>query len=471
MTGINNKIGELKHFETKTESGAEILVLNTGAVITAEDTAMLQALYSRDPKGIKSHLEKLAKTGSGNLMASFYVGYGHQSIGDCGFTTIFFQNISMLAAKAIQDSQLYNGQECSTRYIDLSTQPFFDPVNQSTNKSDITEKLRNFYVTNFPKLIEHLKIQNPKSETEEEKVYDKAIKARAFDILRGFLPAGATTGVAWTGTLRNIADRLKILRHHPLQEVREITDKTLEALKVAHPNSFGHKLYESTEKFNSEFMAKNYFANEKHGAVSFKKVEDKVKLLQNNVNRKILKDFLKILNKRPAKTDIPKQIGIAGNATFSFLLDFGSFRDFQRHRAILQLMPELTIKYGFENWYLEQMPKEMKAGGEKLLKEIEKDIKKLEKENKKNKNFSNNSLQYFIPMGYKVPIVFSGDLPSLVYLAEIRSSSTVHPTLQKKAIQLAEILQNTFKIKVHFDKKDVGRFDSKRGKHDIVEKK
>jgi hypothetical protein len=74
-------------------------------------------------------------------------------------------------------------------------------------------------------------------------------------------------------------------------------------------------------------------------------------------------------------------------------------------------------------------------------------------------------------MGYKVPIVFSGDLPSLVYLAEIRSSSTVHTTLQKKAIQLSELLEKTFKIKIHFDKKDVGRFDVKRGKHDLVEKK
>jgi predicted RNA-binding protein YlqC (UPF0109 family) len=56
-------------------------------------------------------------------------------------------------------------------------------------------------------------------------------------------------------------------------------------------------------------------------------------------------------------------------------------------------------------------------------------------------------------------------------LAEIRSSSTVHTTLQKKAIQLSELLEKTFKIKVHFDKKDVGRFDVKRGKHDLVEKK
>lgn len=41
-----------------------VLVLNTGAVITPEDEAMLQALHSRSAEGVKSHLERLAKVGS-----------------------------------------------------------------------------------------------------------------------------------------------------------------------------------------------------------------------------------------------------------------------------------------------------------------------------------------------------------------------------------------------------------------------
>jgi thymidylate synthase ThyX len=51
-------------------------------------------------------------------METFYVGYGHASIADCGSTTIFIEGISILADKAIQDWQLYSGQETSTRYID-----------------------------------------------------------------------------------------------------------------------------------------------------------------------------------------------------------------------------------------------------------------------------------------------------------------------------------------------------------------
>src|SRR3989338_7034678 len=89
-----------------------------------EDLAMLQALYSRSGASVMEHLEKVKAAGSGKFMESYYIGYGHESIGDCGSTTIFIEGVSMFAAKAIQDNRLYNGQEASTRYIDFSRQPF-----------------------------------------------------------------------------------------------------------------------------------------------------------------------------------------------------------------------------------------------------------------------------------------------------------------------------------------------------------
>ncbi|MCK4744611.1 FAD-dependent thymidylate synthase, partial [Candidatus Parcubacteria bacterium] len=91
-----------------------------------EDIAMMQALYSRSPKSAEEHAEKVKKSGSGKFMEKFYVGYGHQSIADCGSTTIFIEKVSILADKAIQDWPLYSGQETSTRYIDMSKQQIID---------------------------------------------------------------------------------------------------------------------------------------------------------------------------------------------------------------------------------------------------------------------------------------------------------------------------------------------------------
>ena len=89
----------------------EIFVIDGHDVPSPEDTAMLHALYSRSPKSVQEHLKQVREKGSSAFHKKFYVGFGHKSIGDCGTTSIFIENVSMLAAKAIQDNPLYNGQE------------------------------------------------------------------------------------------------------------------------------------------------------------------------------------------------------------------------------------------------------------------------------------------------------------------------------------------------------------------------
>jgi thymidylate synthase ThyX len=188
-----------------------------------EDTAMMQALYSRSPESVEYHVEKVKKSGSGKFMERFYVGYGHASIADCGSTTLFIEGISMLGAKAIQDWPLYSGQETSTRYIDMSKQPMVDPVGTDASTA-IQKRWLDFYIESSPAVIEYLREKYPRKENEEEKMYEKAIKARSFDILRGFLPAGITTQLSWHTNLRQAWDKLALLRYHPLEEIREAAE-------------------------------------------------------------------------------------------------------------------------------------------------------------------------------------------------------------------------------------------------------
>jgi len=233
-------ISKLNHTSVLLPHNGEVIILDTGALINAESEAMLQALHSRSTGGLRAHLTVLAKRGAANFMSGFYVGYGHKSIGDCGTSTAFIEGVSMLAAKAIQDSPLYAGQEASTRYIDFSNQPFIDPTRTEEGRV-LLEMQRQIYLDAQEPTRDKLRKQNPKLEGEDEKIYDKAIVARAFDVTRSLLPAGASTNLAWHTNLRQAADRMLFLRHHPLAEVREIAEGLEEALKRHHPNSFGHK--------------------------------------------------------------------------------------------------------------------------------------------------------------------------------------------------------------------------------------
>ena len=346
-----------------------VLVLNNEAKIDAQAEAMLQALHSRSTGGIYHHLKILKERGAQNFMQQFYVGYGHKSIGDCGSTTVFVEGVSMLAAKAIQDWRLYSGQEASTRYVDFSKQAFLNPIG-SVDGEKIQEDWRAFYLAAQGPVQEHLKKQFPRKDEEDEKIYDKAIVARAFDITRSFLPAGATTNVAWRMNFRQFADQLMLLRHHPLEEVRDIAEKTEAALKDAYPSSFCHERFENTEKYNKEWMQNSYYyTNDK--AQDFT-------LLKNGIDLKDLEKYKELIQSRPFKTELPPMVAECGMMQYEFLLDFGSFRDLQRHRAIVQRMPLLTKKHGFNDWYLDALPQDLKTKTQEFIKTQEEAISKLE---------------------------------------------------------------------------------------------
>lgn len=470
---MTKKLSDLNHTTVKLKNRGEILVLDTGAVINAESEAMLQALHSRSIGGIRSHLDTLAERGAENFMGNFYVGYGHKSIGDCGTTTIFIEGVSMLAAKAIQDNPLYSGQEASTRYIDFSQQPFIDPT-QTQEGNYILEMQRKFYMDAQEPTRTHLKKLNPQEGEEKDSVYQKAINARAFDITRSLLPAGASTNLAWHTSLRQAADRILFLRHHPLSEVKEIGEGLEEALKKHHPNSFEHKRHPETENYQ-DLIAKNYYYHDpnspKDPVVDFRGLSidsltrSKYKKLlskrfsEGSASFEEVSTYLDLFARRPPKTELPKYLAQIGELDVEFQLDFGSFRDIQRHRAITQRMPLLTSELGFNEWYVQNLPEEIRKELPRHLEDIDKRINSLE--------VSREEAQYFLPMGYNTSNRFTGNLPSTIYMVELRDSRFVHPTLQRVAHNIGQQIKETLNIPIHVDS-EPGRFDTRRGEQDIV---
>lgn len=441
--------------------GGSVFLLNIRAEITAEDSAMLQALHSRSIGGIKGHLKRWLMAGSGNFMKNFYVGYGHKSIGDCGTTTLFVEGVSMLAAKAIQDWQLYCGQEASTRYIDFATQPFLNPLLEEAGER-VQQRWRGLYVHGLPLVEEHVAKTNPMHPDENEGVYRKAVKARAFDVMRSILPAGATTNLAWHTNIRQAADKLDWLRHHPLFEAREIACAIEKVLMRGHPNSFSDKRYPASEEYRQEFMGTEYLYDPPHGSITPIIVHD-------GVDHSLLKrSWRHTMESRPPHTELPKQIGETGSLRFEFRLDYGSFRDLQRHRSVVQRMPLLTTKLGFHPWYLESMPVAVRWGIESALSSFEEQM-----EYWRYDGYSPAALQYYVPMGYQVPISMTGDLAAMTYIVERRAPSDVHPTLQERAIQMAAELKRKYGkygLVLHVDPMDLGRFTTKRGTADITER-
>lgn len=461
---VEQKFAQLRHARRPLAGNGQVVALDTGALITPEADAMLQALHSRSIGGVDAHLLKLAQKGAKQFMDTYYVGYGDKSIGDCGTATVFIEGVSMLAAKAVQDTMLYNGQESSTRYIDFSNQPFGNP-HGSSEGAELLESLRAFHLEGLAAMKEHLADRHPREGNEDEKVWQKAINARAFDVMRSFLPAGAATNLAWHTELRHAADHLQRLRNHPLEEVRSIAKAVHEALDEQFPSSFKQKVYEATEAYTREWMRKhNYFDFSGNDEIRKNGFFSGVHLEKYGIDLGLLPEYEDVLAQRPQKTEPPKFLAECGIMRFSFLLDFGSFRDLQRHRSLVQRMPLLTDRHGFEQWYLDQMPEELHGKAAGSLSRYKEGLNKLE--------LSPELRQYYLPMGYRVACRITGDLPALIWLVELRSGALVHPTLRKVAQNIGTLMLNqlgSHGLKLYIDETP-DRFNYKRGTQDIVEK-
>lgn len=443
------KLSDLEHLEIIADNGASIFILDKWEIIDSEAEAMLQALHSRSIGWIKSHLKVLEGKGADNFMSKFYVWYWHKSIWDCGSITIFIEWVSMLTAKAIQDSKLYSWQESSTRYLDFSKQDIINPLWNEKWK-EILEKQREFYLSILEPIEENLKTVFPIWANELEKFYNKAIKAKTFDIARWFLPAWTSTNLAWHSNLRQISDRLWYLRNHPLKEVREIATGIEKAVIKKYPNSFSFEKFKETENYLKESMKQYYYHNLQ---------SKEFQILKDDIDKKELKEQKAIFNNRPnGKTELPVWLNNLWTLKFEFLLDFWSFRDIQRHRAIYQRMPLLTNEIWFNDWYFSQLPKYVLERAKIHLTKIE--------ELTNNLNLSSEEKQYYIPMWYNISNHLMWTLPWIVYMTELRTSKHVHQTLRNVAQKIWEYIEKKHDIKLFTDKSWYG-FDVNRWKHDI----
>jgi len=446
----------------KTSTGADITIWDE---MEPEESAMVQALNSRSPGGFWKNLLLVIKEGAEKFMEKFYSKYGHKSIADCASTTAAFDDISMLAAKEVQNFWAYNGQETSTRYIDVTGLGYLDPLGTEQSKA-IMERWFDFYKKSLEPTMAHLKIVRPKKDDEDESKYSTMIEKRAYDVLGSFLPAGARTNASCHMELRNWDEKLSYMIHHPLSEISSLAKETFDGLCERYPSTFiKKKVYEESENYRKNFMEKFSYERAnleyKNSYNALRKGFDFSTNFQHNII--LEKHYGDLLENRPVKTDVPKIVNECGSYRIEFLIDFRSHRDLQRQRSALQRVPLLTYFNGFEEWYLEQLPEDVRNEALRLIDEQIIAIKGLD--------CNDEISQYYLAMGFKVLDVFTVPLADLIYIIELRTATTVHPTARKIALQMYSGLKDSLSnvkldIPIYADESE-DDFDIKRADQDL----
>ncbi|HEY8475937.1 MAG TPA: FAD-dependent thymidylate synthase [Chloroflexota bacterium] len=202
--------------------------------VPPELQAYAMAKYSRSSQGMLESIQELSQQQAEEFLRTFYFQYGHRSIADMAHLVFGLEQVSILAAIAVVDEPVWDGQERSTRYQPFARTGWYVPrevaeTPLAVRYQEAVSALFGEYERLTQELLERLVAVVPRPDDLSESAYRRTLRARAFDVTRGLLPLATHTSVGQVVSARVLERQICRLLSSPYHEVREIA----EALKDA----------------------------------------------------------------------------------------------------------------------------------------------------------------------------------------------------------------------------------------------
>lgn len=428
-------------------------------------------------------------------------GYGDDSIGELGGAHLAIENISMMAAKIIEDCRIGGSPlEKSTRYIyfdqKINGEYLFyrEPIIMTSAFRDLyvstCNALYEVYGRLIPPLTEKMEKSFPKDPDVSKVAYTAALRAKVLDCLRGLLPTSAMTNMGLYGNGRFFESMIQRLHCQNLAELQDIGKKAFSELFKVIPsfirrsdpthkhqktfadyrerlndqlesaialhtpeiepmNGAGVRLIAYDQDAPAKVAAALLFSGSKCGLAE---LQEHCHKLPKSEIRNLFEALGKTRENRRHKS--PRALEHA-TFTFEITADFGIYRDLQRHRILTQERQLLTCDYGF------YIPDEIVGT------ELEKDYIQAMQMAKEAYDTIAQELpeeaQYVVPMAYNIHWYFHVNLRALQWLCELRSSPAGHPMYRYVAQEMAKLVMQVlpefepFLNFVDFDGYELGR--------------
>lgn len=409
-------------------------------------------------------------------------GYGDDSIGELGGAHLAIENVSMLAAKAIEDLRIGGSPlEKSTRYVyfDQKFQGEYlfyrEPILMTSAFRDLyldtCNHLFETYSQMIPPLTAYFEEKFPKDPSSSKGAYAAAIRAKVLDCLRGLLPASTLTNMGVFGNGRFFENLIHRLSTSNLAEMQEIGKAAFEELSKIIPSfvrraSPSHRTHQSWSEFHDGIETEIRMMAAEFADMPSSPVTPGAKLIQwdadalykvaaatlFSVSPFSLKDINELAQelseeeigrileaaaygRETRRHKSPRSLEHA-SFTFEIVADFGAYRDLQRHRMLTQerqilgcelgyFIPEEILGTELEGLYIAAMER-AKNAWEQIAGELPEEA------------------QYVVPMAYHLRWYFHVNLRALQWLCELRSQAAGHPTYRFLAQQMAKEVIHVF---------------------------
>lgn len=411
------------------------LTNDNGSLLPPSTQATVLAKYSRSPESAKEILKNLSTEEANKFSEKWVINYGHSSVAELATVPICFEGISIIASKFIEQWQRAGYSEKSTRYQEFSEESFVTPPGAPSTMKEFAKKYYDAYKKLYPKVLVRcaeamgMDLNNPATKNSAK------LKARTFDNIRYLLPAGTGTNVAAVMNLRDARYLVSAARGHKNPEFRQLGDAVFSAvseiapslIKEAHPDTFEPQIISLGRLSQIQTDPVILTDYTKDGS-------DMLKSLVVSYYGMNWDAFSKLMNSR-GNQQIPS-VFKSIRVEFDITMDYGSYRDLQRHRRCDQYAEPLTPYIGYD------VPDDIK--GSELEQEYREAMELIKLYGDESVIHNTDLLQYMVPLGYLHRSKFSMDLRELYYIVELRTKPQGHISYRRIAYQMYETVKSVY---------------------------
>lgn len=416
-----------------------------------------------------------------NFLSKWGVSYGHNSLKDSCVDRFAVENVSIVATKFIEWAQLGSYQEKSTRYCDFSKVEFisyFIEAHFRPEARSAFEKCREAYLEVFESAFNTF--YSTMFSISDISVRERTARAKAFDIARYMLPVSSPTSLGITMSSRETERLISDMIGSPYAEAVHIGLALKECGQQVNPSLIKHvqanfgpgqikRLQEAecsvAERFNLPKAERIDNGNNEiynAGEVSISTVSEKsafhprwlstasaliesnslfgnsvstlAEQIRNSSSTQQIVDY--VLDQRGQHDPFPPGFG-AGEIIVESFIDFGAYRDLQRHRRGHQFKIVPTNNFGYRlPDYVVHRPE--------LLAKCESAISALDDVRIRLTESQASGSEYLSVLAHNVHFTYVASVSQLVYMIELRSTPQGHSSYRAWAQDTARCLIQAF---------------------------
>ncbi len=409
--------------------------------------------------------------------------YGDDSVAQLGGVHLACEQASNLLTKVLERGRLMSYMEKSTRYVAYDSRlpngryryfrapEILDSPVGARYVGDM-DRLFDAYAGLLPVLQSWFAARYPKAPSDSDFVWRQSVRAKAFDSLRGVLPAAASSNLGIYASGQAYEALLIRMRAHPLPEARSYAELMLTELRKVIPSwvkrvdvedrGMAHSRYLEANDATMQDMATAMFGDDEsvfggpggdpevtlvdwdpdaevkvvaamlypYTHLPEHRIQERVASLSEQERLELVRRYA---GDRANRRHRPGRALERGDYRFDIVSDYGAFRDLQRHRLLTVEWQDLTPAHGYT------MPHSVvEAGAEAAYTGAM--ARSAALHDTLVERFGRTQAAYAVALAYRIRYVMQFNAREAMHLIELRTGPQGHPEYRKVCQQMYRLI-------------------------------